>query len=228
MQVPNYIPEPLEVPGNITQAPYAARLRFIRKVALMHLGSILVVAALASAPLPHYPLRQSSILLLACLLALNIVRIVWRGTRSEPAISVALMPVLAITLAIFARGLEFAGIPPWPVAVASVCATLYAVLCGRDFSFVGQFLLSLIASSVVVAALCRSVELTPGKAEIALAVNAGYLFYLVYDSASLMARRRQGEELAAVVDLYRDVLNVFGWVVRCIHHWRKHKIWVAR
>jgi hypothetical protein len=47
----------------------------------------------------------------------------------------------------------------------------------------------------------------------------------VYDNASLLARRRLGEELGAVVDLYRDVLNVFGWVVRVLAHWRKHRIW---
>ena len=59
----------------------------------------------------------------------------------------------------------------------------------------------------------------------ALSWNAIYLTFYVYDLASLLARRRIGEEWAAVVDLYRDVLNVFGWIVRVFAHWRKHKIW---
>jgi hypothetical protein len=49
--------------------------------------------------------------------------------------------------------------------------------------------------------------------------------YFAYDLASLMSRRRRGEEAAAVVDLYRDVFNVFGYVPRVIAHWHRHRIW---
>ena len=55
-----------------------------------------------------------------------------------------------------------------------------------------------------------------------------FVIYWVYDLASLLARRRQGEELAAVVDLYRDVFNFFGYAVRMIKHWQKHKIWTVK
>jgi FtsH-binding integral membrane protein len=94
-----------------------------------------------------------------------------------------------------------------------------------DFSFVGQFVLSLIASTVILAVAALALGIEPAKAGFLLGANAIYLFYLVYDSASLLARRRLGEEIAAVVDLYRDVFNVFGYLVRVARHWRKHRIW---
>jgi FtsH-binding integral membrane protein len=90
----------------------------------------------------------------------------------------------------------------------------------------GQYLLAIIASSTAIAAIW-AVEPTAIRFPISvLAANVLYLTYWVYDLASLLARRRRGEELAAVVDLYRDVLNIFGYVARCIGHWKKHRIWV--
>jgi hypothetical protein len=46
----------------------------------------------------------------------------------------------------------------------------------------------------------------------------------VYDLAALMSRRRQHETWAAVADLFRDVLNVFGYSYRVVRHWRRHRI----
>ncbi len=33
------------------------------------------------------------------------------------------------------------------------------------------------------------------------------------------------QSVAAVTDFYRDVFNVFGYVIRVARHWRKHRIW---
>jgi FtsH-binding integral membrane protein len=59
-------------------------------------------------------------------------------------------------------------------------------------------------------------------------INVVYLSYLVYDLAALLTRRRLGEEVGAVLDLYRDVLNMFSYPIRVWKHWRTHKIWSAR
>jgi hypothetical protein len=225
MYVPNYIPQPLEVPGNVTEQPYCARLKFIRQVAILHLASFAIIAAIAYAPLPPVPVPDSMLAFGICILVLSIVRITFRRSRVEAAISTSFLPILLVVSGLFCRGLEQSGGPPWPMAVGALCAVLYALFCGRDFSFVGQYFLSLIVSSIAVSGLCRLYEVQPGKAEIALLVNTAYLSYLVYDSASLLARRRLGDQLAAVVDLYRDVFNIFGYVPRVVSHWRKHRIW---
>jgi len=54
--------------------------------------------------------------------------------------------------------------------------------------------------------------------------GVGYLFFLVYDLASLQQRRRLGEEALAAADLYRDALNVLSYPFRVIDHWRGFRI----
>ena len=126
-----------------------------------------------------------------------------------------------------ARSLSAIDLPVWAALVGAACSALYAVLCGRDFSFVGQFVLAWIVSSGFVAWIATMEHLVPGNAAQALAWNTAFLLYLVYDTASLLSRRRRGEALAAVVDLFRDVLNVLGWTLRVVQHWRQHRIWVV-
>ncbi len=92
----------------------------------------------------------------------------------------------------------------------------------------GCGLLCLIVSSAIVAALADAANFSSSHAAFALGSNAVFVTYLLYDMASLLARRRVGEEFAAVVDLYRDVFNFFGYAVRMVKHWRKHRIWTNR
>ena len=47
MYVPNYIPPPLEVPRNVTQEKYLIRVRFIRRVSVLHLASVLLLGGLS-------------------------------------------------------------------------------------------------------------------------------------------------------------------------------------
>ncbi|HVT12281.1 MAG TPA: hypothetical protein VHE55_08435 [Fimbriimonadaceae bacterium] len=225
MYVPNYIPAPLEVPHNVTQERYRVRLGFIRRVALLHLLSLLIVGGLSMLNLISVPVEASVLELALVLVALLIVRILMRGTKGDLLFSLALSPVLLLSVAILVRILNQTGWPVWGIGVGAGCATLYTLCCGRDFSFVGQFCLSLIASSVALAIVAIKLGMSTQDAAFLLGANAAYLFYLVYDSASLLARRRLGEELGAVIDLYRDVFNFFGYFVRVARHWRKHRIW---
>lgn len=225
MYVPNYIPSPIEVPGNVTEERYTARLGFVRRVAILHLASLAIIALIAQFDLPKVPLAASAIELGILLLVLSLVRIGTRATRNDLIISGSLLPLVLISLGFLVRTIVDTGWPIWGIAAGASAAVVYSLCCGRDFSFVGQYLLSLIASSVVLAFAAIHVGMPPSKAAFLLGANAAYLFYLVYDSASLLARRRLGEEIAAVVDLYRDVFNVFGYLVRVARHWRKHRIW---
>jgi len=225
MYVTNYIPAPIEVPGNVTEEPYAVRLGYIRRVAALHFLSLLVIGGISMLTLPAIPIGLGLVELGLLVLVLSLVRIGTRATRNDLIISASLLPVLLVSIAILVRTLNHAGWPVWGVAVGAASSALYGFCCGRDFSFVGQFCLSLILSSVVLAIAAISIAMPPHQAAFLLGANAAYLFYLVYDYASLLARRRLGEEAAAVVDLYRDVFNVFGYFVRVARHWRKHKIW---
>jgi hypothetical protein len=226
MVVPNYIPSPSEVPNNVTEEIYSVRLGFVRRVSVLHFLSLLCVAGLSMLRLPDASLIQEMAQLGMVLLLLSLVRIAVRGQRADQVVSLALLPVLLVALAVLVKTLNASGWPVWGVAFGVGCSVTYALLCGRDFSFVGQFFLSLIASSVILAVLVTTLGYEPNRAATLLGANVLYLFYLVYDSASLLARRRLGEEAAAVIDLYRDVFNFFGYFIRVTRHWRKHRIWV--
>ncbi|MEA2552386.1 MAG: hypothetical protein QOJ65_562 [Fimbriimonadaceae bacterium] len=228
MVVPNYIPDPIEIPDNVTEKPYRARLTYIRRVQALHVLSLGLVGAVAASPLPILPLGPVALGLLVFLIALCYVRIWFRGRRTEVVLSVAMSPVLLVFVGIFVRELWLAGVPVWAPLVGVGCAVVYAMLIGRDFSFVAQYLLSLIFSSTIIAGISILMRHEGLYAIEALILNLGYLTYCVYDNASLLSRRRLGEELAAVVDLYRDVLNVFGYVPRVVQHWHKHRIWQLR
>jgi len=229
MVVPNYVPEPIEIPDNVTEQPYLVRVKFIRRMQAYQVISVALVAALASIPqMPSISLLVISAILLAFLIALCLIRISLRSTRNEAKVSAAWIPILLVLIAIEMRSAYRVGFPAWSALFGAGFAYIYTILCGKDFSFVGQFVLSLIASSVSLAALSLAMGHEGVYAAIALGWNALFLTYFVYDGASLLSRRRVGEEVAAVVDLYRDVLNFFGFVPRVVHHWHKHRIWQLR
>ncbi len=226
MYVPNYIPPPIEVPGNATEKSYLVRLGFVRRISVLHFLSLLLIGGISMLALPSLPILTVCIALGCVLLALSLVRIGTRATRNDLLISCALLPLLIMVLAMLVRLLNHGGMPVGGLAVGVGCSVLYALSCGRDFSFVGQYLMSLIASTVILAVAATALGFGAHEAAFLLGSNAIFLFYVVYDLASLLARRRIGEEAAAVVDLYRDVFNVFGYIVRVARHWKKHRIWL--
>jgi len=228
MYVPNYIPEPLEVPGNITEHPYLARLFFIRRVALLHMGSLAIIALLSNLAFPHMGLGVVLIALTLCLTGLDLLRIALRGKPTEAKISTLCLPAVLVLVAWGIRETSIEGWPVFPPLIGAACVVIFTVVAGRDFSFMGCCLLSLIASSAAVAGFANLAEYSRGHAAFALGSNALFVIYWVYDMASLLARRRPGEEFAAVVDLYRDVFNFFGYAVRMVKHWRKHRIWTVK
>ena len=226
MYVPNYIPEPLEVPANVTFAPYRARVRFIKRVTALHLVSLTLLASYASAVSASPNWFLPAMVLLSLFLLLDLGRILLRGKPVEALLSSLSLRIVLVSAAWLGSSLASAGVPVEFVLAGPAACGIYTLCCGRDYSFVGCFLLSLILSSTVLAAIAIQLRMRAGLAACGLGLNAAYLTYFVYDLASLMARRREGEELAAVVDLYRDVLNVFGYLVRVVGHWKRHRIWV--
>jgi FtsH-binding integral membrane protein len=224
--VPNYIPQPLEVPGNVSLEPWDAKISFLRRVTVWHLVTVGLVVALTFCKLPALPLLTAVLALAASLFVLCLVRIATRGTVWDLRVSLGLVLTALVPLALVANAVERAGFPAWAPLTGLVAGAFYTGLCGRDFSFVGQYLLSLIASEVTLAVLAPVLRQSPAQAAWAMVFDAVYLTFYCYDLASLMSRRRSSEAAVAAVDLYRDVLNIFGWIVRCIRHWHRHRIWM--
>ncbi len=222
MNVPNYIPEQIEVPGNVTEQKQFLRVLFLRNVSLKFLVSAFLLIALIQLPWPKVSAAFVFLGWLSMVIVADLLRILHRGEDREAKFAAGFLPLLLLGLAWF-----FALFPEWwPAVVAPLtgicCWVIYAWVCGRDFSFVGCFLLSLIASSVVLAMASIGHVIPKELVGHCFASNAAVLLYGLYDLASIQSRRRVGEQWAAVADLYRDFLNIFGYVPRVIRYWRKY------
>lgn len=225
MQVQPYFPESHVVAGNVANEPYDIRLGFVRRAVFYHwMTSVLVVV---SATLNWGPALGSYVgwWTFGGLIILSAARNLNHGGFLDRATSHVLFPLWLVMLGQWLRtGLPFIG--GEPATILFVCSStigLYVLLCGRDLSFTGMFVMSLLGSLIVLLTAYEFVhELAIGWRGL---VAAGvYLFFLVYDLASLLQRRRLSEPWLAAVDLYRDILNVFTYGFRVLHHWRTFKI----
>lgn len=227
MVVPPFVPDALEVEGSVVGERYAARLAFIRKVARWHLASVVGVLLLAYSGIPAIPLEASAPLLILSVVLLSLVRQVRRFSAHEQIFSLALSPLMFVSLAYVLKEAMALGAPVWSPIVGLLCAVFYAHVAGRDFSFVWAFILSGAASTAII--LLGSATITQaGSTPLAAAINLAYLLYWVYDLACLQSRRRRHEVGGAVIDLYRDVLNFVTYSFRVVLHWRRYRIWAAK
>lgn len=224
MYVPNYVPEPEQMPGNVTKEPYALRLKFIRQTLFRFIGSIGMVVGIAMVVPRDLELWPMTIALLVVLFCVSGIRTLFRGTVIEPKLTTWALPVVLLMVAVTMRCWTLAFFPAWSILAGIACFGIYAAVCGRDFSFVGGYTLSLIASSVFIAFVMVEEKMTSTQSAQALLWNAGGLFYLVYDLAALLSRRKSNESWASVVDLYRDVFNFMGYFPRVLIHWNRHRI----
>ncbi|MDX2065952.1 MAG: hypothetical protein SFX74_09445 [Fimbriimonadaceae bacterium] len=223
MIIPDYIPEPLEVPGNVHDGPYAERVTFNRRVALTFTGCV-GAAALVSQWLPQSdrPAHEMATNALAgpCFVAwcglLALLRIEYRGTQPETR---AMSLSLPITGTLFGWLLAtYPALMAIPVGSAVFCAVL--LLSGRDFSHPFGAVVTALAVGAMHPIIPHAPE--PGRwwALVILGVT-----YFTFDFWCLAYRRRADEPIAAAHDLFRDYLNILGYVVRVIRHWRRHRLW---
>lgn len=223
MYIPNYIPEPDAIPENVTKEKYALRLVFIRQVVARFGLCIALISGMVSF-VSRPPLVPTVLALLSLIAVCSLTRTLLR-TKSkeykvaESQLGLLVLGYLALTAALL--GVQF---PVWSLLFGFGCFFVYTAFCGRDFSFVGAYTLSVIVSSVLIASLAVFEHISPLTSAKALGWNAVGLLYVVYDLAALMSRRRKHETWAAVADLFRDVLNVFGYSYRVVRHWRRHRI----
>jgi hypothetical protein len=224
MYVPNYVPEPEQIPGSVTKEPYSERLRFIRRVLSCFIGSVSIIVGIGLLVPKTIALVPITVGLLAVLFLVSGIRSILRGTDLEPKLTTYALPIVIAMFAFATRSWTAAHFPAWSILAGISCFGIYAAFCGRDFSFVGGFTLSLIVSSVFIAFVMVEEGMTSQRSAQALVWNSGGLFYLVYDLAALMSRRKANEGWASVVDLYRDVFNFMGYFPRVLIHWNRHRI----
>ncbi len=226
MYVPNYVPEPEQIPGSVTKIAYADRLQFIRHVLYRFLGSIgCIVGFGLLIPKDFLPMPLPvTVGLFIVLILISGIRTLLRGTDLEPKLTSYTLPIVIVALAYATRSWTVNGFPAWSILAGISCFGIYSLVCGRDFSFVGGFTLSLIVSSVLIAFVMVKEGMPSQQSAQALLWNAGGLFYLVYDLAAMLSRRKSNECWAAVVDLYRDAFNFMGYFPRVLIHWNRHRI----
>lgn len=223
MNVPPFVPQPVEIPGNVAQETYSARLSFLKRVAIAYGLSAIAIALTSLVSLDLWP--YDLVLVGASLLLLSLTRALAKGRFIEQRLSLLVAPALFLALGVLIHHLRTLDWPIWVLGLGIIWAIGYTLSCGRDLSFLGMWFISILGSSISAIVLGYLLHVKAGLLLEAIALNIAFLSYWVYDFAALLTRRRLGEEVGAVLDLYRDVLNMFSYPVRVLHHWRTHRIW---
>ncbi len=248
MFVPPYFPEPLVVADNVADSPYDLRVRFVRQVSGLiglFLGLVAAVAVWVPGPSatpfesvrmearlaeglpissPVIPPGALPLAVVSLLLVQSLLRRLFNGAKAERWVAPLLLPVHALLLGWWGHELHYQG---WPVAVVPLAGAgmaFYALICGRDFSFVGQFIVSLLVQAL---GLLAVVEIWPAlHFSPWLAVGVGFVaqFYLVYDLAMILKRRRLGDQVLAICDVTCDPFNLLTYIPRVILRWRRFLI----
>lgn len=228
MNVPPYIPPQIEIPGNVAEERYPVRVGFVKRVTMLHTASVGLIVAIAIVPFPLVPFRWALITAVVALLGLSLVRGVAKGWRHEQILSALFVIPLIGGLASLVQSAVFdAGWPLWVFGLPALGHLLYALFCGRDFSFTGMFVL-VAAGASGFSLLMAWLEPEAQPYTMLWLLMVGFTGFFTYDLAALQTRRRLGEEVGAALDLYRDILNFTTYPVRVIHHWRTHRIWSLR
>lgn len=218
-----YFPEPLEVTGNVAKSRYRVILFFIRSISILHYGTIFLIWSLSVFLAPSFTFPSAGWICLCSLISLSLSRTFFTGPL-EAFISVIVFIPYIGSLGLYFYTLHLGGYPIWILGIATTNAFLYTFLCREDFSFFGQFLFAFLATSIFIFAAFWLKILVPEQIRIAFILTAIYLFYYVYDLASILKRRRPNEILMAAFDLHRDVLNFLSYSIRVVQHWRKFRI----
>ncbi len=209
--------------GNAASERYGVTLRFIRVTMAGHALSAGAVVGVAALVEPAVSLEVGGYVFLGCLLVLTALRRVLDGGGLDNVLSLIVLVPTVWSLGTLLRLASDSGSPVWILGVGYVLAGLYGVFCGRDFSFVGQLVLTTIVLTIILFATILFFGLAWRQSAVWGLLRLAYVTCDVYDRAALLSRRRLGEAPAAVADLYRDLLNFITYTVRIVLHWRRFK-----
>lgn len=218
-----YFPEPITVPNNVAEAKHRVRVRFIRRVVAGYFVSALLVLASSLFSLPTLPASFAALATLGGLVALSAQRRAINTGLRDNVLSVALLLPTLFCLGQVLRFLHEGGWPVLSLAPVALGVALYAWFCGNDFSYIGQFVLTGVFTVACSAGFEMIGLYTSAQSWTGLVLASIYLFFFVYDLSMLVKRRRLGEEIAGVADLYRDLVNFITYPGRVYWHWRKFR-----
>lgn len=224
---PPLLPEPITVPNNVADGDYDTRVRFVRTVGIGHLLSLAILAiavGLFMHPTGRLYVAEVGAQVIGvfsavCLILLAAVR------HSKPLWQLLVFLAFLLSFSAWMGTAVLRLHESYPafteslgigIATAWVAVLLYNVLCGRDYSFVGEFTISFLAVCVAVWLYGKGVRLDFSETLAVLSLCALALGYWTYDLAMILGRRTSSERLAAILDLYRDVLNFLGFPVRIL------------
>lgn len=203
LQVRNFVPEPTRVEGCVFDAKWSEQVKFLRMFALLQLvvwfptfigptvlNGLVVTAILVGFANSANPNLSQLVLLNPLLLGASTMLINWLGKQFH-------FPLL--------------GISP-------ICGSLYILVAGRNYSRTGQFLYSLMASSVIIAAVGIATNQPVETTRWQELINFALTLYLVTDLASITLRRKPTEVMAASVDIFRDIFNWIPWLFKFAKH----------
>lgn len=216
-------PEPIQVTRSVSQCPYDVRLAFVKKVlvsfCLVHLP--LVLAASQAKPFIEAP--TALVFFGVAILALTLSRRLFVRGPVESACSLfGLITVLILEFDL-ASSAQVHGVPVVLAASLSVVMLFYTLTCGRDFSFVGFVVVSMLAQTILAIVLdffgmVPNLMMAP-----ALLASLAMVSFISFDLAMIMKRRRPDEPVSSVADFYRDLLNFLTYPARVYDHWRKYR-----
>lgn len=218
-----YFPEPIRIKGNVTEERYRLRTRFVRRVILGHYVTVLLAAAVALTGIFEPNAEAIYLSVIGGLILLTVIRALTRGGWIDALLSCAVLVFVIWGVGHLAIVLMELNWPMWAVLVVATLSALYTVVCGRDFSFMGHYVITLIAWLVIAIGMNIFGLIQQQAIWSGLLIAALWLGYLTYDTSMLLWRRRLGEEVAAVADLYRDTLNFITYPIRVAFHWRRYR-----
>ncbi|HET6644340.1 MAG TPA: hypothetical protein VFG65_02465 [Fimbriimonadales bacterium] len=229
-----YFPEPITVPDNVADGPPPQRIRFVRDVGLLHLGSLLALFLLAlfwlPAPRMDFLARLGADGILAATAGSLLLLAVLRSAPVFLQIPVILFFLFAASGAAALWAPFFADEFPdyaegflWAIGSSWFGLYVYTLFAGRDYSFFGIYVLTLIFTALSLAVFTIATDIVMSQGFAIFVVVAGMLFFWVYDLAMILRRRKPKETIAAALDLYRDTLNFIGYPVRIMRMPRGRK-----
>ena len=144
MYVPSYVPDPIEIEGNVAEERWAVTVEFIRRVVFLHFISLLLIGVVALSPVTEKDLPYCAVFLTVVLVLLSAIRNLAKGKHFEQVLSLVLAPVLILAMGLLLKALHAMGWPTWAMGTGPPVALAYVIFARRDLSFLGMFFFSLL------------------------------------------------------------------------------------
>ena len=218
-----FFPEPIQVTRSVSQSNYDARIDFVKRTMVCFTGTLLPVVLISNFIPAVIEAKMAAYLLLFVLIFLTLTRRFFGRGVVEKANSIFGTGAVLCLIAILLVWANRTGWPVFLLASQLLMMLVYTLACGRDFSFVG-FIVITSATQIAINLMASAFHVLPDPHLGQMSLFAvAFSWYVSYDLAMIMKRRRPEEVASSVADIYRDLLNFATYPIRVIDHWRKYR-----